>query len=111
MTNTPNPQANTLDDAVGNLLNIYDQYLDESTIYLGADLTGSKLYKNALKKFQALITEARIDEVEKYDNHCAREMAMLQGEEKANGSLAVLKEQGYGSPYAKDRLKTLKENK
>jgi len=48
----------TLDDAVGNLLNIYDQYLDESTIYLGADLTGSKLYKNALKKFQALIKES-----------------------------------------------------
>ena len=109
MTNTPKPQANTLDE-------ILRPWLEEAQSEYGTGHNDHKKrafieIETAKQQIQALITEARIDQVEKYDNHCAREMAMLQGEEKANGSLAVLKEQGYGSPYAKDRLKTLKENK
>ena len=100
--------SNTLDEI---LINLDEYKLNRG----GVDFSVAEHYamypelKSAKLAIETLITEARIDEVEKYDNHCAREMAMLQGEEKANGSLAVLKEQGYGSPYAKDRLKTLKE--
>ena len=52
--------------------------------------------------------EAKIDEVEKYDKHCAIEMAQLYGDFNKNGSLSVSKAKGYGSPYAHDRLKQLK---
>jgi hypothetical protein len=70
------------------------------------ELIAKDYTSNSEVEQQVLI--GRIDEVKKYDDHNAIQMAKFQGDYNHNGSITVLKAKGYGSPYAKERLATLK---
>lgn len=46
-----------LADKIGDLMTLYDQYLDESTIYCGADFYGAKVYKYKEKEMLDFILQ------------------------------------------------------